>query len=91
MNNNHKKSLNYFEHLLISAAAVTECVSFSAFASLVVTLIGIVSFAVELKICAITEGIKSIKVNYFLAKTKLNTIEVLFSRAHVLVTMNLYY
>ena len=68
MNNNHKKSLNYFEHLLISAAAVTECVSFSAFASLVVTLIGIVSFAVELKICAITERIKKYKSQLFFSK-----------------------
>ena len=89
----HKKgctSLNYIENLRIVASTVTECVSISAFASLV----GIPVFAVGLKICAITAGTKKCKSIIkkkrkrhdeivLLAKTKSNTIEVLISRALV--------
>ena len=52
------KCLNYVEHLLILASTVTGCVSISAFASLVCFSVGITSFAVGLKICTITVGIK---------------------------------
>ena len=52
---------NYIEHLLILAFVVIGCVSISAFASLAGIPIGITSSAVELKICAITAGIKKYK------------------------------
>ena len=51
---------NYIEHLLILIYTVTECVSISAFASLVVVPIGITNSAVGLKICVITAGIKKV-------------------------------
>ena len=53
------RGLNYIEHLLISMSAVTGCVSISAFASLVGIPVGITSYAVGLKICVITAGIKN--------------------------------
>ena len=52
---NHKKTrkyLNYVEHLLILASAITGCVSISAFTSLVA--VPVVISAVGIKICAIT-------------------------------------
>ena len=49
--------LNYFEHSLILDYAVTGCISNSA-VSLIDFLIGIKSFGIELKISAITTGIK---------------------------------
>ena len=55
----HKKvctTLNYIEHFLILASAITEFVSIS----LVGIPIGIMSCAIGLKICAITAGITSI-------------------------------
>ena len=55
------KYLNYVEHLLILVSTVTGCVSISAFASLVCIPVGITSSAVELKICAVTAGIKKYK------------------------------
>ena len=61
MSKKHKKiytTLSYIEHLLISASAVTGCVSNSAFASLVGISVGTASSAVGLKICAITAGVK---------------------------------
>ena len=51
---------NYFEHLINSASTVTQCVFISAFASLFGILLGITSSAVGLKICAITQELKSI-------------------------------
>ena len=51
-------SLNFIEHLLILAFVVTECVSVSSFVSFVGIAIGIVSCAVELKICAMASEIK---------------------------------
>ena len=87
------KYLNYIEHFLILASAGTGCVSISAFASLVAISIGITSSAVGIKICAITVGIKKLKsiINKkkkkkhaktaLLRKDKLNTIEVLISKA----------
>ena len=55
------KYLNYVEHLLILVLTVTGCVSISAFASLVVIPAGVSSSAVEIKIYAITAGIKKYK------------------------------
>ena len=70
---------------------MTRCISISAFASLLGIPIGIKRFAIGLKICAIVEGIKMYelvikkkKKNHdkvvFLAKAKLNSIEVLNSK-----------
>ena len=85
------KVLNYIEHLLILVSTVTGCVSISAFA-LVGILVGINSFGIGLKICVITSRIKRYKSLIkkkkkkhgnivLLAKTKLNSIEVLISKA----------
>ena len=46
--------------MLIVAATVTSCVSFFACASLACVPVGTASSAVEIKICAITSGIKNI-------------------------------
>ena len=95
MSKKYKKvctTLTYIEHFLILASAITGCISISAFAPLIGILIGITNSAIGLKICAITAGIKKyksiIKKNknkhdkiVSLAKSKLNSIEVLISRA----------
>ena len=47
------KYLNYVEHLLVLASAITGCVSISASASLVCVPVGITTSGVELKVCAI--------------------------------------
>ena len=86
------KYLNYVEHLLILASTFTGCVSISAFASLVAIPVGISSFAVGVKICAITAGIKKYKSIIkkkkkkhdkivLLRKDQLNIIEVLISKS----------
>ena len=86
------KYLNYVEHLLILLSTVSGCISISAFASLVAILVGITSSAVGINICAITVGIKKYKSIIkkkkkkhdklvLLGKDKLNTIEVLISKA----------
>ena len=86
--------LNYIEHLLILASTVTGCVSISSFALLVGIPVGIASSAVELKICAITAGIKKykpiIKKKYkkhdnivLLGKAKLSTVTVLICKAFI--------
>ena len=95
MSKNHKNvwtTLNYIEHYLILAFAITGCISISAFASLVGIPIGITSSAIGLKICATTAVIKKYKSMIkkrkekhdkivLLAKSKLNSIEVLISKA----------
>ena len=97
MSKKHKKVcrvLNYTEHLLIVISTITGCVSISAFASLVGILIRISSSKIRLKICVISAGIKKYKLlikkkkkkkKYdkiaLLAKSKLNSIEVLISKA----------
>ena len=84
--------MNYAENLLILVSTVTGFVSISAFASLVCLPVGITSFAVELNICGITAGIKKSKLLIkkknkkhgkilMLGKGKLNTTEVLISKA----------
>ena len=94
MSKKHKKVyrvLNYSEHLLILIFTVSGCVSISAFASLADISIGITSSAIGLKISVITAGIKKYKLvikkkkkNHdeilSLAKSKLNSIEVLISK-----------
>ena len=84
-------TLNYIELFLILASTITGCISVSAFSSLVGIPIGIMSSAIGLKIFAITAAIKkynSIKKKkkkhdkiVLLAKSKLNSIEVLNSKA----------
>ena len=54
------RPLNYTKHLLNLAFAVTGCFSISAFASLVVVLKGIKSFALGVKIYPITAELKSL-------------------------------
>ena len=61
MSKKHKKvcaDLNYVEHFLILASTITDCISISAFASLLGIPVGITSSAIGLKICAITAGSK---------------------------------
>ena len=54
-------TLNYIDHLLILASAVTGCISISAFASKSDFTAGIMSSAVGLKIGAVTARIKKYK------------------------------
>ena len=95
----HKKVcrvLNYIEHSRIAISTISGWVSISAFASFVIS-IGIMSSAIELKICVITAEIKRY-VNkkkkkkkhdriVLLAKSKLNSMEVLISK--VLIDSNI--
>ena len=86
------RTLIYKEHFLISSSTIVGCVSISAIASLVGITKGITSSAIGLKICAITAAIKKYKSIIkkkkkkhdqivFLAKSKLNRIEILISKA----------
>ena len=54
-------SLNYIEHFLILASTITECISISAFDSLLGIPIVITSSAIGLKVCTITAGIEKYK------------------------------
>ena len=95
MSKKHKNvciTLNYIEYFLILSSTITGCISISVFASLVGIPIGITSSAIGLKICAITAAIKKYKPIIkkkkkkhdkivLLAKSKLNSIEVLISKA----------
>ena len=85
-------SLNYVEHFLILASAITGCVWISVFASFFGIPIGITSSAIGLKICAIAEWIKKYKAIIkkkkkkhgkivLVAKSELSSIEVLVSKA----------
>ena len=78
---------DYIEHFLILASTVTGCVSISAFVP-----IGITTSAIRLKIFSIAAAIKKYKSIIkkkkkkhdkivLLAKSKLNNIEVLISKA----------
>ena len=95
MSKKHKKIsrvLNYIDHLLVVISTITGWVSISAFASFVGIPIGITSSATGIKICVITAGIKKYRSIIkkkkkkldkivLLAKSKLNSIEVLISKA----------
>ena len=97
----HKKVcrvLNYIDHSLILITTITGCVSISAFTSLDGIPIGITSSAIGLKFFVITAGIKKYKsINkknkkkhdkiISLAKSKLNSTEVLISK--VLIDSNI--
>ena len=58
---NFSTILNYIEHFLFLASAVTGCISISAFASLLRTLIGNMSSAIGSKIFVITVAVKKYK------------------------------
>ena len=84
--------LNYAEHLLNLASAVTRRVQISALGSLVGIPVDIASSAVGIKICSLTAGVKKYKSMIkkkkkkhdkivLLAKIKLNIIEVFISQA----------
>ena len=95
MSRKHKKvctTLNYTELCLILASTIIGCISISAFASLLGIPIGITDSAIGLKSFAINAGIKTCKLIIkkklkkqdkivLLAKFKLNSIEVLISKA----------
>ena len=64
MSRNHKKvctTLNYMEHFLILASAITGCISIFTFAYLLGISIGITSSAKGLKSCELDAGIKKYK------------------------------
>ena len=102
MSKKHKKvctTLNYIEHFLILASTITWYISISLFASLLGIPIGITSSVIGLKICAIAAGIKKYKSVIkkkkknsdkiiLLAKSKLNSIEVLISKASINSVIN---
>ena len=95
MNRKHKMictTLSYIEHFLILASTITGWISISAFASLIGIPIGTTSSSIGLKVCAIDAGTKKYKIIIkkkkkkhdkivLLAKSKLNNIEVLISKA----------
>ena len=85
-------TLNYVEHFLILGSTITGSIWISAFTSLVAIPIRIVSSAIGLEICAITAAIKKYKSKIkkkkkkqdkkvLLTKSKLNSIEILISKA----------
>ena len=67
-------TLNYIEHFLILASAVTGWVWISGFASLVGIPIGLTSSAIGLKICAITAVTKTYRSIIKKKKKKHSTI-----------------
>ena len=95
MSKKHKKVcrvLKYIDHLLIAISTITGCVSISAFTSVIGIPVGITISAIGLKICVITAGIKKYKSIIkkkknkhdkivLLAKSQLNRMEVLISKA----------
>ena len=95
MSRKHKKvctALNYIKHFLILASAMAGCISISVFASLYNISVGITSSTIGLKIRERAVGIKKYKSIIkkknkehdkivLLVKSKLNSIEVLISKA----------
>ena len=86
------RALNYFQHFLAFVSAASGCVLISALFSLVCAPVSIVSFAVGINICGKTAGLKTYMSIIekkrekhdeilLIAKTKLNTIKVLISKA----------
>ena len=55
------KYLSYVEHLLILVSTDTDCVSISAFASLVFVPVDSTRSTAGIKICAVTAGMKKYK------------------------------
>ena len=52
-------NLNYIEHFLFLASAITWCISLSPFASFIGIPIWIMSSSIELNICAIAAGTRN--------------------------------
>ena len=89
----HKKictTLNYSENFLILASTIIGCIWISSFASFLGIPIGITSSVIGLRICAAAAWVKKCKSIIkkkkqdklvLLAKPKLNSIEVLLSKA----------
>ena len=86
------QNYKFIEHFLILASAIASCISIAAFSSLIGIPVGITISAIGLKIFAKTAGIKTYKSItkkkkkkhdkiVLLAKSKLNSIEVLISKA----------
>ena len=84
--------INYIKHFSILASAITGYISISTFTSLLGIPLGITSSEIGLKMCVIAAGYKNYKPiikkkkkkqNKIVlsAKTKLNSIEVLLSKA----------
>ena len=84
--------MNYIEHWLIGVSTITRCLSISDFSSLVEIPTRIASSTIGLKVCVITTGIEKCKSIIkeiwkkhnkivLLAKSKLNTLAVLISKA----------
>ena len=84
--------MNYIKHWLIAVSTITRCLSISDFSSLVEIPTGIASSTIGLKVCVITTGIEKCKSIIkkiwkkhnkivLLAKSKLNTLAVLISKA----------
>ena len=107
MSKKHKKvrkTLNYIENFFILASTISSCISISAFASFLGIPIRTTSSTVGLNSCAIATRIKKYKSIIkkkknkhdkivLLAKSKLNSIEVLISKAlidSVLIVTNLF-
>ena len=95
MSKKHKKIyrvLNYFDHSLIVTSTINGFITISAFVSLVGVSITIVASAIKIEECLITSGIRKYKSIIkkkkkkhhkivLLAKPKLNSIDVLLSKA----------
>ena len=92
-------TLNDIKHFLILAFTVTGCFSISDFTFLIGIPIGIVSSAIELQIFAIAAGIKKYKSTIkkktkkhnkivLLTKYKLNSTEVLISKAIIVLVFS---
>ena len=83
--------MNYIEHMLIIISTITGCISISAVASVVGISIEILSSETGVNICVVTAGIKKYKSTnkkrkkhveiVLLAKSKLNSVKVLISKA----------
>ena len=74
-------NIKYIKHFILDSP-FSGCISISAFSSMIGILIGITSSAFGLKISAIAAGIKKKHDKIVLsAKSKLNSIEVLISKA----------
>ena len=85
MSRKYKKvytTLNYFEHFLVLASAVTGCISIFAFASLLGISIGIMRSAIGLKICAVTARVK--KYKSIIKKKKTKDDEIIFLAKSIL-------
>ena len=85
MSRKYKKvytTLNYIEHFLVLASAVSGCISIFAFASLLGISIGIMRSAIGLKICAVTARVK--KYKSIIKKKKTKHDEIIFLAKSIL-------